>query len=255
MKKHRWLVRIALLGAMALVAAACAEEEEGPAVAPGAVDCAAVEFGCVEVGAGEPIKIAAEQTLTTPDAPLGNDQVNGLKLAIDYLDGALDGVPGQLLGHDVELIEADETCSAEGGTAAATELAADPNLVSVFGTTCTSAALGTSDAILGAKGILLISGSNTNPNLTAEGVHNDFYLRTAHNDKIQGAIVAEYVYNELGARTAATINDESPYADALAAVFRSVFESLGGEITTFEAVQSTDTEFRSEEHTSELQSQ
>jgi len=244
MKKHRWLVRIALLGAMALVAAACAEEEEGPAVAPGAVDCAAVEFGCVEVGAGEPIKIAAEQTLTTPDAPLGNDQVNGLKLAIDYLDGALDGVPGQLLGHDVELIEADETCSAEGGTAAATELAADPNLVSVFGTTCTSAALGTSDAILGAKGILLISGSNTNPNLTAEGVHNDFYLRTAHNDKIQGAIVAEYVYNELGARTAATINDESPYADALAAVFRSVFESLGGEITTFEAVQSTDTEFK-----------
>jgi len=243
MRKPRWLVLIALLGALALVAAACAEEEVAP---PGGaeVDCAADPFGCVEVGAGEPIKVAAEQTLSTPDKNLGQDQVFGLQLAIDNLDGTLDGTPGQLLGHPVELIEADETCSAEGGQAAATELAADPNLVSVFGTTCSSSALGVSDTILGDKGILLISGSNTNPNLTAEGVHNDFYLRTAHNDKIQGAIVAEFAYNELGARTAATINDESPYADALAAVFRSVFESLGGEITGFEAVQSTDTEFK-----------
>jgi branched-chain amino acid transport system substrate-binding protein len=249
MRKQRFFALLALFAALTLVAAACADDDgDGAQVTGpdgGAVDCEADPFGCVEVGAGEPIKIAAIQTLTTPDRNLGLDQVNGLQLAIDNLDGALDGTPGQLLGHDVELVQEDEECSADGGTAAATRLAADPQLVTAFGTTCTGAALGVADTILSDVGILLISGSNTNPNLTAEGVHQDFYLRTAHNDKIQGAVVAEFAYNELGGRTAATINDESAYSDALAAVFRAVFEAQGGTITSFDAVQSTDTEFRS----------
>jgi branched-chain amino acid transport system substrate-binding protein len=257
MRKRSSFALLALFAALSLVAAACTGDEEGEtgptgatttgatgAVTGGAADCAADAFGCIEIGADEPIQIAALQTLTTPDAPLGLDQIVGLKLAMDNLDGAMDGVRGQLLGHDITLVQQDELCSAEGGTAGATTLAAVPDLAAVFGTTCSSAALGTGDTILGAEGILLISGSNTNPNLTAEGVHQDFYLRTAHNDKIQGAIVAEYLYNELGLRSIATINDESPYSDALAAVGRAVFESLGGTVTGFEAVTSTDTEFK-----------
>ena len=98
------------------------------------------------------------------------------------------------------------------------------------------------DTILGDKGILLLSPSNTNPGLTSEEAHQAFYARTAHNDKIQGAIVAEFAYTELGATTAATINDESPYADGLATAFRDNFEALGGTITTVEQVQSTDTD-------------
>jgi branched-chain amino acid transport system substrate-binding protein len=133
-------------------------------------------------------------------------------------------------------------CSADGGQAAATAIAAVPNVVGVIGTSCSSAALGVADATLSEAGILLISPSNTNPGLTSEEAHQPFYLRTAHNDKIQGAIVAEYVFNELGLTTAATINDESPYADGLAAAFRDNFEALGGTITAVEQVQSTDTE-------------
>ena len=87
----------------------------------------------------------------------------------------------------------------------------------MIGTSCSSAALGVADKILSDKGILLISPSNTNPGLTAEGTHQPFYLRTAHNDKIQAAIVADFVFTEQGLTTAATINDESPYADGLAA--------------------------------------
>lgn len=250
MRKHKLFAMLAMVAGLSLVAAACTGDEEGAETGPtgaatgAAVDCSADPFGCIQVGADEPIQTAALETLTTPDAALGLDQIVGLKLAIDNLDGEIDGVPGQLLGHDVTLLQQDEFCTAEGGTAGATTLAAVPNLAVVFGTTCSSAALGTADTILGDKGILLISGSNTNPNLTAEGVHQPFYLRTAHNDKIQGAIVAEYLYNELGVRTLATINDESPYSDALAAVGRTVFEALGGTVTGFEAVTSTDTEFK-----------
>jgi branched-chain amino acid transport system substrate-binding protein len=114
----------------------------------------------------------------------------------------------------------------------------------VIGTSCSSSALGVADKILSDKGIVLFSPSNTNPNLTAQGTHQPFYMRTAHNDKIQGAALADFAYNKLGAKSAATAHDESPYADALAAVFRENFEKLGGKITDSEAFQSTDTDFK-----------
>lgn len=242
MRKPRWLVRIALLGALALVAAACAEEEAGPGVAPGAVDCATVEFGCAEVGAGEPIRIGSLLAISGDVAFLGTDSNHGIELAIDNLDGALDGTPGQLLGHDVELQQEDDLCAAEGGQAGATALVADPSIVAVIGTSCSSSALGVADEILSDQGYLLFSPSNTNPGLTSEEAHQPFYARTAHNDKIQGAIAAEFVFNELGIDTAATINDESPYADGLAASFRDNFEALGGTITAIEQVNSADTD-------------
>jgi branched-chain amino acid transport system substrate-binding protein len=100
------------------------------------------------------------------------------------------------------------------------------------------------DTIFSKKGILLISPSNTGPSLTAEGQHQPFYLRTAHNDKIQGAVVADFATQKLKAKTAATIHDESPYSDGLAAVFRQVFEKLGGKITNNEAIQPTDRDFK-----------
>jgi branched-chain amino acid transport system substrate-binding protein len=245
MKKRTRLASVALFGVLALVAAACAEEEPTGQTGPtGETPAAEDPMGVVEIGPGEPITIGTLLAISGDVAFLGLDSQYGVELAIDYLDGAFDGQGGQIAGHDVNLVNEDDGCSAEGGQAGATKLAADPQMVAVIGTSCSSAALGVADQILADKGIMLISPSNTNPNLTAEGVWTGWYARTAHNDKIQGAIVADFAYDELGARTAATINDESPYADALAAVFRQVFESKGGTITAAEAIQSTDTDFK-----------
>src|SRR6266542_3658932 len=132
----------------------------------------------------------------------------------------------------------------EDGRAGATKLAADPTILSVIGTSCSSAALGVADTIFSKKGILLISPSNTGPALTAEVTHQPFYLRTAHNDKIQGAVVADFAKEKLGAKTAATIHDDSPYSDGLAAVFREVFQKQGGTITDNQAIQATDRDFK-----------
>ncbi|HJS26889.1 MAG TPA: branched-chain amino acid ABC transporter substrate-binding protein [Actinomycetota bacterium] len=251
MRDRRYLAILALIAALTLVAAACGDDDGGgetaatggdTAATGAAVDCEADEFGCVEVAAGAPIQLASLLSISGETAFLGTDSNNGIKLAIDYLDGAFDATNGQLLGHDVELLEEDDGCSAEGGQAGGTALAANPDIVAVIGTSCSSSALGVADTILGDKGILLFSPSNTNPGLTSEEAHVPFYARTAHNDKIQGAIVAEYAFNELGATTAATINDESPYADGLAAAFRDNFEALGGTITTIEQVNSADTD-------------
>lgn len=231
---------VAVLAAVSLAAGACAKKEKV------AEDACKAQFGCVTFGAGEPIQVGTLLAISGNVAFLGLDSQRGVQLAIDNLDGKLDGTDGQLLGHAVTLVNEDDGCSKEGGQAGATKLAALPNIIAVIGTSCSSSALGVADKIFGDKGILLVSPSNTNPNLTAEGTHQPYYLRTAHNDRIQGAVVADFAYQKLGARTAATIHDESPYADALAAVFRAAFEKLGGTITVNgnQAIQSTDTNFK-----------
>ena len=216
MRKRRFFSLLAMVAVLSLVAAACGGDEDGgetgatgggetaatgATATGGAVDCEADPFGCVEVPAGSPIKLASLLAISGDVAFLGTDSNNGILLAIDYLDGAFDATPGQLLGHDVTLQQEDDGCSAEGGQAGATALAADPEIVAVIGTSCSSSALGVADTIMSDRGILLFSPSNTNPGLTSEEAHQPFYARTAHNDKIQGAIVAEYVLNELGITT------------------------------------------------------
>ena len=245
--KHRiWFKALALMAVLTIVATACASDDDGGDGASGGdVDCATVEFGCVEVGADEPITLGAAQVISGADASLGQDQVNALELSLDYLDGTFDQTNGTLLDHPVELTVEDELCSADGGQAAGTALAADTSIVAVVGTSCSSAALGVADTILGDKGITLISGSNTSPALTDPELHNPFYARTAHNDRIQGAIGAEFALGEdLGATTAATIADESPYTQGLVGAFEANFEAGGGTLTGSEQVDSEDTDFK-----------
>ena len=96
--------------------------------------------------------------------------------------------------------------------------------------------------ILTDAGLTLISASNTAPDLTDPAKHVAGYMRTAHNDKVQGAVAAEFAYNKLGVKTAATIHDGSLYADQLQQVFAARFKELGGTITSQEAIAPTDTD-------------
>jgi branched-chain amino acid transport system substrate-binding protein len=235
----RLLRLLALLSVVALLGAACAEDAGDQVTdGDGADPCAEDEFGCVEVAAGDPIQIGTLLVITGENASLGQDSQNGSVLAADFFE-----TPGQILGHEIEWNHQDDGCSAEGGQAGAQALAAEENIVAVIGTSCSSAALGVADTILSEQGIALISPSNTGPDLTAEATHQPFYLRTAHNDLLQGAAVAHFLAQEEGAETLATIHDGSPYADGLQQAAADVFEADGGEVVTQEAVQVGDTDF------------
>jgi branched-chain amino acid transport system substrate-binding protein len=240
MKKHKF-VWLTMFAALSLVMAACAGDEpakKGKQPADGD-PCAADEFGCVEIAEGDPIQIGTLLVISGENASLGQDSQNGAVLAMDFRD-----TPGEIAGHPVEFNHQDDGCSAEGGQAGATALAAEPQIVAVIGTSCSSAALGVADTILSDAGIVLISPSNTGPALTDPATHQPFYLRTAHNDKLQGAAVANFAFNEAGWQTASTIHDGSPYADGLQQVFSDTFSSLGGTIARQEAVQVGDTDFK-----------
>jgi len=210
---------------LGLLGAACS------AAAPAPTD----RLGVVTIPAGEKIHIAFWGVLSSADSVLGVDSQRGVELAI--------ADQGKLLGRDILLTSEDGLCTPEGGATAAQKMAADSSIVGLVGSTCSDETVGGIASLTNA-GMTTISPSNTRPALTAPTRDASYagYLRTAHSDTFQGLAVAEFLYNELGLRTAATIHDGSAYAEALQAVFADNFTRLGGTITVQEAVQKGQTD-------------
>ena len=196
-------------------------------------------IGCVQIGANDPIHIAYLLVVSGPNQTLGVDSRNGIEIAID-------DAGGKILGHTIKFDGEDGGCSAEGGQTAGTKLAADSTIVAVIGTSCSSEARA-AEPLLSKAGFVTISPSNTAPDLTAAGNANNYpgYLRTAHNDLVQGAIAAQYAYTAGKITVAATINDGSLYADQLQKVFCDSFKQLGGTCTDQLAIDPNQTDMSS----------
>jgi branched-chain amino acid transport system substrate-binding protein len=243
------LALLSLLVFASMILAACAPAatqaptEEAPAEteeAPAAFECTDA-IGCVEIAPDDAVHIASMLTISGATAYLGDDSVGAIEIAIDDRGG-------QLIGRDILYTSEDSGCSAEGGQTAATKVASDPTIVGVIGTNCSAAMTAAMDTISSA-GLSMLSPSNTAPTLTlddpaAGGTYKPGYFRICHTDFFQGQVAAEFVYNELGARTLATIHDGSPYADQLQEVMAARFVELGGEVTFQGAVNVGDTDMR-----------
>lgn len=208
---------------------------EAPAVSSDPAVCTACNDpkGCVTLAANDPLHIAWLFVVEGADASLGTDTKRGVELA--------QAARSTIAGHTVEVTGENEGCNAEGGQAAGTKVASDPSVVAAIGTNCSSAARA-AIPLLYAAGIPMVSPSNTAVDLTAADrpAEYDFYMRTAHNDLVQGAAMAQYAY-EAGYRNAATIHDGSIYADQLQQVFADTFKKLGGNVVAQEATDPNET--------------
>lgn len=221
---------LGVIAAAGLLAVAVA----GPAAAQAPED----ELGVVTIPPGEPIVIAGWGVNTGPNASLGTDWMNSMEVALaDHEE--------EFLGHPLQFIYEDAGCSPEGGATAAQKLAANSQLVGLIGSACSDETVG-GIATLTNAGLTTISPSNTRPALTAPDRPAEYagYLRTAHNDLVQGAFVANFLFNDLGLTKAATIHDGSSYATGLLEVFVNEFTALGGEIVAQEAVQVGQTDMK-----------
>lgn len=194
------------------------------------------ELGCVSYGPDEPIRIASALVISGANTDLGTDSQYGVEIAIAFQE--------TLLGHEIELQAEDDGCSAEGGQAAGQKIVSDPTIVAVVGTSCSGAGVPMSKVVSDA-GYAMVSPSNTAPSLTDPSVAwNPGYLRTAHNDEVQGQAMAKFALDVLGVTTAAAIHDGDPYTEGLARVFADSFEEMGGTIVEFTAVNKGDTDMR-----------
>ncbi len=180
---------------------------------------------CVIIGPDEPVAIGYMLATSGAVAFIGEDSLGGIELALLARDN-------QLLGRDIELLGEDSLWTPEGGQTAAEKLVSDGQVLGIIGTSCSSAAVAALP-IISRAGYIMISPSNTTPGLTEEdrdsgGVWQPGYFRTAQNDLLLGEVTAKFAYNELGARTLASIHDGSVYAENLQRVMASVFVETGG---------------------------
>lgn len=229
----------AIAVAVALLGPAC-DPQSGGAAPVSSSPSPADPFGTITIAPGEPIQLGALLAMTGNAADAGTDALRGVQLAVDYLDGTFDGTAGTLLGHPIALVSRDEGCTAAGGKEGAQDLADDPQLVGVIGPTCSVAALGGAAGFLSDRGVLMVSPSAGDPALTEPSTHQPFFLRIGYDDLLQGAVVADFAYQELAARSAATTYPDEAFASAASTGFRDRFEHDGGRVTASVAIPKGD---------------
>lgn len=230
------LLFIVLLVA-AIVLAACAPATEQPTT-EATEEAAAVPAECAEAGAcavfapGESIVIGMAGPMSGDISAFGTDVSQAVQLAAEDA--------GELEGHPFVVDTQDDQGTPEGGAAVANLFASNPKVVAVVGHMFSGATNAAMPIYETAK-VAMASPSATRIDLTEQGF--TVFNRVVGNDKFQGALAAEFIYNTLGARKLALIHDGGAYGQALAERTRDVFTELGGEVVALEAITVGETDY------------
>ena len=179
--------------------------------------------------AGDTIKIGVAGAHSGDLASYGLPTVNAAKLVVDEVN-AKGGINGKL----IELLVEDDVCKPEIATNTATKLVSEGVQV-VLGHICsgaTKAAL----PIYKNAGILVMSPSATNPELTESGEYPNFF-RTIAPDDAQARLDVNFALNKLKLKKIAVIHDKGDYGKGFAEFAKKFIEESGkGEVVLFEGV-------------------
>ena len=169
----------------------------------------------------EPIRVGAIFAMTGEAAVSNLSHLPGLYLAQEEISAG-----GGLLGRPVEIVEYDTESTSYGAQLAA-ERAARDGVVAVIGSVWSSHSLAAA-RVLQEAGIPMISPSSTGSEVTRVG---DYIFRACYVDLLQGSIMADFAYFDLGGRKAAVLaNTAKLYSTNLSDVFTRRFVELGGRI-------------------------
>jgi branched-chain amino acid transport system substrate-binding protein len=203
-----------------------------------AVVFAALQLGCSQGDATDTIRVGHFASLTGDTATFGQSADRGMQLAIQEINAA-----GGVLGRPLELITEDDRSVTEEARSAAQKLLQRDGVVALLGEVASSRSLAAAPEAQRA-GIPMISPASTNPKVTEVG---DYVFRACFIDPFQGAVMARFAAQELGAKRVAILLDyKQDYSVGLADYFRRTFRELGGEIVADERYTSGDIEFRAQ---------
>jgi branched-chain amino acid transport system substrate-binding protein len=141
-----------------------------------------IAFSGVAV-AGDTIKFAVVGPMTGDGAAMGIHEKNGAKMAMDEINSA-----GGINGKKLEFVVGDDDQNPNLATIVAQKVTSDKNILFTVGHVNSSCSL-SSLPIYEKKGMPLISGANTNPQLTQLGHKN--YFRIIASD----AIAVKQIYS------------------------------------------------------------
>jgi branched-chain amino acid transport system substrate-binding protein len=189
--------------------------------------------GCSDSGAdGDTVKIAFQGPLSGDNVALGENEQNGVKLAIDQANAKGD------LGFKLEYVASDDQGLPDKATAAAQKVIDDESVVAVVGPAF-SGATNTASPLYAEAGLVTVSPSATNPSLTDPKNQFTSLLRGVPNDSMQGAGMATYYAKKLKAKKVYLLDDKTDYGAGLAGVAEKGLKAAGIEVLRKSVPQKT----------------
>ena len=184
----------------------------------------------LNIPAGAPLSIGY---LLWETNQLGIDSIRAIEIAISDF--------GEIFGHPIDLTGLDSECHAFAGLRGAEILMQDETIIGIIGTTCSGAGLQAAP-IISENNRVILSPSNTSPELTSSDSHFAGYFRTAPNDLVQIKAAAQYSIDELGAQRLAIVRSATDlYQRLYSSAFCEEFTDLGGECVLDKAINFGDT--------------
>lgn len=183
------------------------------------------------------IRIGHAAPLTGPQAHLGKDNENAIRLAIDELNSDNFLIDGRKAHF--ELLSEDDMADPRTATQVAQNLV-DAGVSGVIGHLNSGTSIPASK-IYHDAGLVQISPSATATAYTAQGFPGVF--RVMANDSQQGKQLARYAVQTLGLKKLAIIDDRTAYGQGLADVFAKTAEALGAAVVKREFTTDKSTDF------------
>lgn len=180
-------------------------------------------------GAAGTIKMGVAGAHSGDLASYGIPTVKAAEMVVKKINAA-----GGVLGKPVELVVEDDQCKTEVAVNVATKLITEDVDV-VLGHICSGpckASLG----IYADRGVVLMSPSATNTDLTKSGRHHNFF-RTIAPDDAQARTQIDFCLNTLKAKTIAIVHDKGDYGKGLAEFAKNFLEADDrGTMVLFEGI-------------------
>lgn len=204
MKRRNYVVLIALMLIMSLVAVGCGGSEE--------------KDTSKDAAQSDVIKIGVFEPLTGTNAAGGQMTVEGIELAKEMYP--------EVLGKKVELVIVDNKSEKQEAANAVERLITHDKVNVIIGSYGSSLSMA-GGPIAKREGIPVIGCSPTNPAVTLD---NDYYFRVCFIDPFQGTVMSNYATATLGAKTAAIIQDvQQDYSVGLSKYFETAFKATNGD--------------------------
>ncbi|MFB6266147.1 MAG: ABC transporter substrate-binding protein [Halodesulfurarchaeum sp.] len=172
-------------------------------------------------GGGRTIKLGILLPETGDLGPLGKPMIKAGELAISTVQNA--DVP-----FEVDYTVQDTQTKQSAGISGANSLV-NAGYPAVVGPASSGINIPVCKQVFIPNEVVGISPSSTAPTVT-NLQDNDYIFRTAPSDKLQGQVLAQIAYEELGDRTASTMYVNNDYGQGLSQSFVSAFKNRGGTV-------------------------
>jgi branched-chain amino acid transport system substrate-binding protein len=201
-------------------------------------------------GGGKTIKIGTELPMSGAETANGEPTANGVKLAIKQ-SNAKSEIPGYTLDINVQDDAVNGAHDPKQGATNMHTLVADATVMGVVGPFNSNVAQA-EIPISNAAGLLQCSPANTNTGLTYPPDSLKYrpnnpdkinYIRLAAPDSIQGPAGADFVFNDLKAKSVYILDDTETFGVGVGDSFEAQFKKDGGTVTKRDSAPKSTTDY------------